>query len=116
VSIHAPLNDSTRHLIDRDALALMKPGAILINTARGGLVDQTALYDALTSGEVSGAALDVTDPEPLPLGEPLLTLPNVIILPHIGSASRRTRDLMASMAADNLLAGLRGEPLPNAIT
>ena len=115
VSIHAPLNDSTRHLIDRDALALMKPGAILINTARGGLVDQTALYDALTSGEVSGAALDVTDPEPLPLGEPLLTLPNVIILPHIGSASRRTRDLMASMAADNLLAGLRGEPLPNAV-
>jgi len=115
VSIHAPLNDSMRYLIDRDALALMKPGAILINTARGGLVDQTALYDALTSGEVSGAALDVTDPEPLPLGEPLLTLPNVIILPHIGSASRRTRDLMASMAADNLLAGLRGEPLPNAV-
>jgi glyoxylate reductase len=94
----------------------MKPSAILINTSRGGLVDQTALYAALTDGEISGAALDVTDPEPLPLDEPLLTLPNVLIVPHIGSASRHTRDLMASMAADNLLAGLRGDPLPNAVT
>jgi lactate dehydrogenase-like 2-hydroxyacid dehydrogenase len=116
VSIHAPLNESTRHLIDSDALALMKSSAILVNTARGGLVDQTALYAALTSGEVSGAALDVTDPEPVPLDEPLLTLPNVIVVPHIGSASRLTRDLMASMAADNLLAGLRGESLPNVVT
>jgi lactate dehydrogenase-like 2-hydroxyacid dehydrogenase len=116
VSIHAPLKDSTRHLIDTFALKKMKPSAILINTSRGGLVDQTALYAALTSGEVSAAALDVTDPEPLPLGEPLLTLPNVIIVPHIGSASHHTRDLMASMAADNLLAGLRGDPLPHAVT
>jgi glyoxylate reductase len=115
VSIHAPLKDSTRHLIDTLALSKMKPSAILINTSRGGLVDQTALYAALTSGEVSGAALDVTDPEPLPLGEPLLTLSNVIVVPHIGSASHRTRNLMASMAADNLLAGLRGERLPNAV-
>jgi lactate dehydrogenase-like 2-hydroxyacid dehydrogenase len=116
VSIHAPLKDSTRHLIDTFALKKMKPSAILINTSRGGLVDQTALYAALTDGEISGAALDVTDPEPLPLDEPLLTLPNVLIVPHIGSASHHTRDLMASMAADNLLAGLRGDPLPNAVT
>jgi glyoxylate reductase len=116
VSIHAPLKDSTRHLIDTFALKKMKPSAILINTSRGGLVDQTALYAALTDGEISGAALDVTDPEPLPLDEPLLTLPNVLIVPHIGSASRHTRDLMASMAADNLLAGLHGDPLPNAVT
>lgn len=115
VSLHMPLNASTRHLINRETLAKMKPSAILINTTRGGTVDQAALYDALTSGVIRAAALDVTDPEPLPADHPLLTLPNVVIVPHIGSASVRTRDRMASMAADNLLAGLRGEPLPNAV-
>jgi len=116
VSLHVPLNDSTRHLINRARLALMKPSAILINTARGSVVDQEALVDALRRGVIAGAALDVTDPEPLPADHPLLALPNAIVVPHIGSASRHTRDRMAQMAADNLLAGVRGVPLPNAVT
>ena len=115
VSLHVPLNDSTRHLINRERLALMKPSAMLINTARGPIVDQNALVDALQRGVIAGAALDVTDPEPLPANHPLLALPNAIVVPHIGSASRRTRDRMAQMAAENLLAGLRGAPLPNAV-
>lgn len=115
VSVHSPLNAQTRHLINRETLALMKPSAILVNTSRGGLVDQVALYDALTTGVIRAAALDVTDPEPLAADHPLLKLPNVVVVPHIGSASVRTRDRMASMAADNLLAGLRGEPLPNQV-
>ncbi|MBZ0286860.1 MAG: D-glycerate dehydrogenase, partial [Anaerolineae bacterium] len=115
VSLHTPLNADTRHLINRETLAQMKPSAILINTTRGGVVDQGALYDALTTGVIRAAALDVTDPEPMPADHPLLSLPNVVIVPHIGSASVRTRDLMASMAADNLLAALRGEPLPNQV-
>lgn len=115
VSLHVPLNDSTRHLINRERLALMKPSAILINTARGLVVDQDALVEALKRGVIAGAALDVTDPEPLPANHPLLALPNVIVVPHIGSASRRTRDRMAQMAAENLLAGLRGAPLPHAV-
>lgn len=115
VSLHTPLNNQTRHLINTDTLAKMKPSAILINTTRGGVVDQTALYDALTNGVIRAAALDVTDPEPLPADHPLLKLPNVLIVPHIGSASVQTRDRMASMAAANLLAGLRGDPLPNTV-
>lgn len=115
VTLHVPLTDQTRHLINAQTLAKMKRSAILINTSRGGVVDQAALYDALKHGVIGAAGLDVTDPEPIPLSDPLLTLPNAIILPHIGSASRRTRDLMASMAADNLLAGLRDEPLPNQV-
>jgi glyoxylate reductase len=116
VSIHCPLNDQTRGLINADTLAQMKHSAILINTARGPIVDQAALYDALRNGVIQAAALDVTDPEPLPTDDPLLTLPNVLIVPHIGSASVRTRDRMAQMAADNLLAGLQGKPLPNAVS
>jgi len=112
ISLHAPLGPKTRHLFDKDAFARMKPGAILVNTARGGLVDQTALYDALASGALFAAALDVTDPEPLPQDSPLLTLPNCLVVPHIGSASIATRDRMAVVAARNLLAGLRGERLP----
>ena len=115
VSLHCPLNDQTRGLIDAETLAQMKPSAILINTARGPIVDQQALYEALKNGVIAAAALDVTDPEPIPLDDPLMTLPNVIIVPHIGSASIRTRDRMAQMAASNLLAGLEGKPLPNAI-
>ena len=115
VSVHAPLNANTKHLINRETLAQMKPSAILVNTSRGGLVDQTALYDALTNGVIRAAALDVTDPEPLAADHPLMKLPNVVIVPHIGSASVKTRDRMASMAADNLLAGVRGEPLPNQV-
>jgi lactate dehydrogenase-like 2-hydroxyacid dehydrogenase len=115
VSLHCPLNQYTRHLINRDTLARMKPTAILVNTARGGIVDQQALYDALKSGVIGGAALDVTDPEPLPSAHPLFSLSNATIVPHIGSASTWTRDQMATMAADNLIAGLKGEPLPNQV-
>jgi glyoxylate reductase len=115
VSVHTPLNANTRHLINRERLAKMKPTALLINTARGGVVDQKALYEALKNGVIGGAALDVTDPEPLPLDSPLLTLPNVTIVPHIGSATINTRNRMASMAAANLIAGVRGEPLPNRV-
>ncbi len=115
LSIHVPLKPDTRHMIDRDRLALMKKSAILINTARGAIVDQMALYDAVKNRDIGGAALDVTDPEPIPLNDPLLTLPNVIVVPHIGSASHRTRDKMAAMAAENLLAGLAGHSLPNEV-
>jgi glyoxylate reductase len=93
----------------------MKPGAILINTARGPVVDQRALYEALRDGRPAMAALDVTDPEPISPDDPLMTLPNVIIAPHIASGSRATRERMAEMAVDNLLAGLRGEQPPNCV-
>jgi glyoxylate reductase len=115
VSLHVPLTDDTYHLMNTTSFALMKPTAILINTARGAIVDQTALYEALTDGVIGGAALDVTDPEPMRDDDPLLMLNNVIILPHIGSATQGTRDLMAQMAVDNLLAGVLGKPLPHAI-
>jgi glyoxylate reductase len=115
VSLHVPLNSTTRHLINRDTLAKMKPTAILVNTARGGIVDQKALYDALKNGVIGGAALDVTDPEPLPLDDPILSLPNALIVPHIGSASHWTRDQMALMSADNLIAGVTEQPLPNEV-
>lgn len=111
VSLHLPLRPETRGLINRETLALMKPSAILINTARGPIVDQAALYAALRDGVIAAAGLDVTDPEPLPLDDRLLTLPNVVILPHIGSASLRARDQMAQIAADNLIAGVTGAPL-----
>lgn len=115
VSLHTPLNAETRHLINRERLALMKPTAILVNTARGGVVDQDALYQALVDGVIGGAALDVTTPEPLPADHPLLKLPNVIVVPHLGSATIGTRGRMAAMAVDNLIAGLAGKPLPNAL-
>ncbi|MDX2161280.1 MAG: D-glycerate dehydrogenase [bacterium] len=115
VSLHTPLNADTRHLIDAAALAHMKPDAILINTARGAVVDQEALTEALQNGRIGGAALDVTDPEPMRPDDPLLSLPNVLIVPHVGSATHHTRTRMALMAADNLIAGVRGEPLPNPV-
>lgn len=115
VSLHVPLTPATHHLIDRAALARMKPGAILVNTARGSVVDQDALIDALARGAIGGAALDVTDPEPLPLASPLFTFPNVVITPHIGSASVATRARMAEMAAENILAVLAGQRAPNAL-
>ena len=116
VTLHVPLTSETRHLIDADALARMKPTAILVNTARGGVVDQQALARALHRGGIAGAALDVTDPEPLPPDHPLLAAPNLLVLPHIGSATHTARERMADRAVDNLLAGLAGKPLPHAAT
>jgi glyoxylate reductase len=115
VSLHTPLTPDTRHLIDAAALARMKPTAFLINTARGGVVDQAALRTALIEGRIAGAGLDVTDPEPLPAGDPLLDAPNLLVVPHIGSATVRTRERMAAMAADNLLAALAGRPMPHPV-
>jgi glyoxylate reductase len=111
VSLHCPLTPTTRHLINAQTLERMKPTAILINTARGGIVDQDALATALKQGVIGGASLDVTDPEPLPSDDPLLQAPNLIVVPHIGSATRATRERMADVAVENLLAGLDGRPM-----
>jgi len=112
VSLHAPLTPQTHHLIDEAALRAIKPGAILVNTGRGALVDQTALAAALHDGRLAAAALDVTTPEPLPADDLLLKAPNLLVVPHIGSATHTARTRMAHMAVDNLLAGLAGQPLP----
>jgi glyoxylate reductase len=116
VSLHTPLTPDTRGLIDAAALERMKPTALLINTARGGVVDQDALRAALHAGTIAGAALDVTDPEPLPPDHPLLDAPNLLVVPHVGSATVRTRAKMAAMAVDNLLAALAGRPMPHPVT
>jgi len=113
ISIHVPLTDQTRRMFNQETFYKMKAGAILVNTSRGGVVDQSALYDALKSGQLAAAGIDVTDPEPLPMDSPLLTLENLVITPHIASASRATRERMAVMAAENILAGLKSKKLPN---
>jgi glyoxylate reductase len=115
ISLHTPLTPDTRHLIDAEALSRMKPGAVLVNTSRGPVVDMDALYEALRDKRIFAAGLDVTDPEPLPVTHPLLTLDNLVIAPHIASASHTARGNMAWMAANNLIAGLKGEPLPNCV-
>jgi glyoxylate reductase len=115
ISLHCPLTTQTRHLIDAAALARMKPSAILINTARGPVVDQQALGRALRDGTIAGAALDVTDPEPIALDDPLLDAPNLIVLPHVGSATHSARSHMTEIAVENLLAALAGEPMPYAV-
>jgi glyoxylate reductase len=112
VSIHVPLLPETYHLIDAQALKTMKDTAILINTARGPVVDPDALYEALKTGEIAYAALDVTEPEPILTDSPLLTLSNCIVVPHIASSSIATRTRMAEIAARNLIAGVQGEALP----
>ncbi|RPI87247.1 MAG: D-glycerate dehydrogenase, partial [Planctomycetaceae bacterium] len=112
VTLNCPLTAQTTGLIGERQLALMKPGAFLINVARGPVVDADALYDALASRRIAGAALDVTAPEPLPRGHRLLTLENLVITPHLGSASDRTRRRMIEMTVENLQAGLAGKPLP----
>jgi glyoxylate reductase len=116
VSLHCPLTPETYHLIDDAALSRMKRTAILINTARGPIVDHDALRRALISGEIAGAALDVTDPEPLGADDPLLQAPNLIVVPHIGSATRAARERMADLAVDNLIAALDGRPMPHQVT
>ena len=113
VSLHVPLTPETRHLIDAAALERMRPTAYLVNTARGGIVDQDALAAALHDGAIAGAALDVTDPEPLPPDHPLLGAPNLIVLPHLGSATHATRRAMADLAVDNLLAALGRRAMPH---
>lgn len=112
VVVMAPLTDETYHLIDRRALELMKPTATLVNGSRGGLVDPVALEEALREGWISGAALDVTEPEPIPADHPLLDLENCLIIPHLGSASVATRAAMAELAAENLIAALAGRRMP----
>jgi glyoxylate reductase len=112
VSLHTPLTPETHHLIDADALAVMKPTAIVVNTSRGPIVDKEALAAALHEGRIAGAALDVTDPEPLPADDPLLKAPNLLVVPHIGSATKTTREAMADRAVDNLLAALDDKPMP----
>ncbi len=115
VSLHTVLSQETYHLMDDARFKMMKRGGILINTARGAVVDPEALYRALSSGTIACAALDVTEPEPVAPDSPLLTLDNIIITPHIASASFATRNRMATMAAENLIAGLKGERLPNCV-
>ena len=115
VSLHVNLTAETRHLMNADRLRSMKSSAVLVNTSRGPVVDPAALYEALRDGVIFGAGLDVTDPEPIPTDDPLLTLDNCLVVPHIASASRATRGKMASMAAANLLAGVRGERLPTPV-
>ena len=115
VSVHVPLTPETRQLIGHVEFGQMRPQAIFVNTARGTVIDQDALVEALRSKTIGGAALDVTDPEPLPIEHPLYSLPNVLITPHIASASHATRARMAEMAARNIVAVLAGEVPPNAV-
>ena len=116
ISLHCPLTPQTRHLIGAEALRHVKPTALLVNTARGAVVDQVALKNALQEGRLAAAALDVTDPEPLPHDDALLSAPNLLVLPHVGSATHTARARMADLAVENLLAGLDGRPLPHPAT
>lgn len=115
ISIHVPLTPETRHLVNAEFLARMKPNAALVNTSRGAVVDQAALYETLKERRIFAAALDVTDPEPLPMDSPLLELDNCIITPHVASASIQSRDMMAFISARNLIAGLNGERLQHCV-
>ena len=115
VSLHVPYMPATHHLVSTAELALMKQSAVLINTARGAIVDPQALYAALSSGEIWAAGLDVTEPEPIPMDDPLLTLDNCLVVPHIASASFNTRSDMSELAANNILAALAGERPPTVL-
>jgi len=112
LSLHVNLTPETHHLMHAETFAKMKRTAILVNASRGPVVDSEALYTALKDGVIAGAGLDVTEPEPMSGDHPLLTLPNCLVVPHIASASHHTRGEMARIAAENLLAGIRGQPLP----
>jgi len=111
VSVHTDLNETTKHMFNADAFSKMKKSAVFVNSARGPIHHQLDLYQALKSGEIFAAGLDVTDPEPIGKDEPLLTLPNCVIAPHIGSGTTSSRNGMAEISADNLLAGLNDQPL-----
>lgn len=115
VTLNMPLTPETRGMIGREQLRMMKPSAILVNVARGGVIDHNALLEALQEKWIYAAAIDVTEPEPLPRDHSLLQLDNLVIAPHLGSATRQTRRNMAQRAVDNLKAGLKGEPLPSRI-
>jgi glyoxylate reductase len=115
VTLHVPLTPETHHMIGANELAMMKEDSILINTSRGQVVDQDALYGALSSGQIGGAGLDVFREEPISKDSPFFGLPNVILVPHIGSASKMTRATMATMCAENILIALNGEKPPNII-
>ena len=115
VSLHLPLSSETRHYIAKDELDLMKPSAILVNTGRGSLVDQAALLQALKDKKIAGVGLDVTDPQPMAGDDPLLLMPQVTILPHIGSGTWQTRIKMAEMAARNLINALSGKPMVSCV-
>jgi glyoxylate reductase len=115
ISLHVNLSEQTRGLMNAERLGWMRPNAILVNTSRGPVVDHRALFEALRDGTIAGAGLDVTDPEPIPADDPLLSLENCLVVPHIASASRATRSRMAEMAAANLIAGVSGERLPTPV-
>lgn len=115
VSVHADLNPTTKDLFGAAQFARMKPSAVFVNTARGPLVDQSALAEALRRGTIFAAGLDVTDPEPLPPDHELYSRPNCLIVPHVASATVETRNAMARLCANNLLAGVKGDPLPNGV-
>ncbi len=115
ISLHVNLTAETRHLINATTLAQMKATAVLVNTSRGPVVDQAALAVALRDGVIWAAGLDVTDPEPITMDDPLVGLDNCLVVPHIASATRATRGKMAAMAAANLIAGVRGQPLPTPV-
>lgn len=113
ITLHVNLTPETHHMMNRETFARMKRSAVLVNASRGPVVDPDALYDALRDGVIAGAALDVTEPEPMPGNHKLLSLPNCLVVPHIASGSFATRGKMASIAAENLFAGIRREPLPS---
>ena len=115
VSVHVPMSEETRHIIGAAELDRMRSGAFLINCSRGGTVDPAALYEALSTGKIAGAALDVTDPEPIPMDDPLLTLPNLVVTPHISSATSATVRGMGMMAAANIVEALTGKPMTSCV-
>jgi glyoxylate reductase len=115
VALTPRLTEETRHMIGRDEFAVMKPNAVLVNGARGAVIDEKALFEALSSRRILRAALDVTEIEPLPVDDPLLTLDNLIVMPHIGSAVPATREKMMAMAVDQMILGLNGERIPNCV-
>lgn len=112
LSVHCNLTDETKNKFDKNAFEKMKPSSVFINTSRGGVHNEADLIDALENGIIWGAGLDVTNPEPMEKDNPLLTMPNAAVLPHIGSATEETRNQMARLAAENIIAGLNGKRLP----